>query len=212
MEMFVVKNQNAPIIRNIFVSQKNTNSIMIKILDDIVKQGNKERKANVKTKTKKIATAASKAAKKNKNKKAIEADSKAASKVAQVTGKSKAKRNAKVQQKRGLATTGVANVNDIKKTIEREALKLAKQLVQKAQGNNNNNNKQGNGKQGDNKRKGSKPSIKVSFRPAELGRTTSQNVAKQIGAVLSKAPRKNKNNKFRKNGNFGNANRKVILQ
>ena len=188
------------------------------ITDDLVKQGNKERKAKQVKKTKAgkkvaIATPASKAAKKKAAKKAkVDADSKKAGKVAQQAGKSKAQRNAQVAQKRGLAVTGVASVKDIKATIQREALKLAKQMVQKGDSKSKNNNQS----KGNNSKGKGKPSIKISFRPSELKKTTTGNVAKQIGAVLSKAPSKNKakarKNNNSNNNNNNNGNRRVVLK
>lgn len=73
--------------------------------------------------------AATKAATKKGKKGGMDVESNKSKKLAAVTGKSKAQRGAKVANKRGMALTGVASVKDIKATIQREAIKLAKTMV-----------------------------------------------------------------------------------
>lgn len=198
--------------------------------DDIVKAGQKERKAASKKatakkekaaakkaplkKTKVKAGGAAKAAAKPKGKAATKAatkkgkkggmdvESNKSKKLAAVTGKSKAQRGAKVANKRGMALTGVASVKDIKATIQREAIKLAKTMVG---GNGAKGNNARSGKGGNNNPR----SIKVSFRPSELSRSTNKNTQAQIGALLSKAPKKGGN---RQNIRQPGAERRVVLK
>lgn len=197
---------SSPILQNVMIL------LLLLFIDDIVKQSAKDRKKQLAAKKPKkpvvVATAAAKAGKKNKKNKpskaggGMEIDTKAVSKVAESVGKGKAKRNAQVAQKRGTAMTGVASVKDIQATIAKEAMKLAKQIVAgQQQGKSKGPNEPAQGLSGKKAK-----SMKISFRTSDI-RGNQGAVAKQIGAVLSKGPKKNKNG-----GNSGGAARKVILK
>lgn len=146
--------------------------------------------------------AGTKAATKKGKKGGMDVESARSKKLAAVTGKSKAQRNAKVANKRGMALSGIASVKDIKATIQREAIKLAKTMLGGAKGA-----KAGNGNVRAGAGRGNK-NIKVSFRPSELSRSTNKNTAAQIGALLSKAPKKGNAQRIRQPG----AERRVVLK
>ena len=147
--------------------------------------------------SKKVKAGVKAAAKNGKKGNTMDVETKATKKLATTAGKGKAARAAQLAQKRGQSTTGKASVKDIKATIAKEALKLAKSMIAKSGGNKNIQVRGGNSK-----------AMKISFRPSELGKSTNKNTAAQIGALLSKAPKGKKTQTLRQPG----AERKVILR
>lgn len=85
-------------------------------------------------------------------------------KVAKSVGTTRANRNAAVNQRRGLNNTGKATKAEVNKEVN-------KQLTQRTGGG-----------------------LKISFKPAELQKTTDRTVAQQIRAVLSRHNKANNNN------------------
>jgi hypothetical protein len=175
------------------------------LLDNLVKKSakeNKAKKAKATTAGKKVKKGAAKATtataavapkKGKKAKKTTTAENKS-NKMAVVAVSAKAKRDAKVAAKRGMATTSVVSAKELKATIQKEALKLAKQLIGGAKGAGPARPKKG---------------LKISFRPSELNRTTNKQTSLQIGAILAKAPKGNRNQQVvRQPG----ASRKVIFK
>jgi len=83
-------------------------------------------------------------------------------------GGAKAKRDAAIAKKRGLSATGKATIADVKAAVKKQTAKgKAAKAVVKAVAN--------------------KVPLKISFKPAELGKTTEKTVQLQIKAVLNKS-------------------------
>jgi len=101
---------------------------------------------------------------------------KVSSKVIQSVGAGKAKRAAKADQKRGINTTGVATKQAIKKAVTKVAVGA---LLKK-----------NTPKQRPNVKKGTPVSgLKISFKTADLAKTTEKQTAAQIKAALAKTGR-----------------------
>lgn len=115
-----------------------------------------------------------------------EAKSKAATKV---------KRGNLMAAKRGIAPK--LDTAAIQKTIQTEAKKLAVKMVAAAQNN---------GKGGKGGKKGK--AVKISFRAADLKKTTDKNVARQLQGMLAKSPKKTGAASKKQGG----ATRKIVLK
>jgi len=103
--------------------------------------------------------------------------------MAKVIGTSKAKRNASINQRRGLNTTGKASKADIQKAVMNQKTQLSQ------------NRRRSNGalpiskgiSNGATKgRPNPATGLKISFDPTQLGQTTEKTVSQQIKAVLMK--------------------------
>jgi hypothetical protein len=93
-----------------------------------------------------------------------EKSNKSAAKAAKSAGAVKAKREAAVNQRRGLSTTAKPTKAAVKAAVNKQ---MKKPLITKVKPSN-------------------QASLKISFKPSELAKTTDKNVSAQIKAVLSK--------------------------
>ncbi len=121
-----------------------------------------------------------------------EAKSKAAAKI---------KRGNLMAAKRGMAPK--LDTAAIQKTIQAEAKKLAVRMVAATQGSKG--GKGGKGKGAGNK-KGK--AVKISFRTADLKKTTDKNMARQLQGMLAKSPK----TKGGSNKKQGGASRRIVLK
>lgn len=161
-------------------------------LDDISKANKKaapKKKAAVKPKGAaakvKPSTGKKMGAKRQNSKMAIEEKTpkkaiKAFTKADKSVGGAKAKRDAAIAKKRGLNATGKATKADVKAAVKKVAAKgrAAKAITKSAA-------VQPPKKKAITKAAAAQP-LKISFKPADLGKTTERNVQMQIKAVLSK--------------------------
>lgn len=124
-------------------------------------------------------------------------------------GEAKTKATAKVKKANLLASkrgmTMKMDANTIKRTIQKEAEKLAKKMVASATGKKGGNAAGGRGRN---------KSVKIQFKPADLQRGTDRNTVKQLQGMLKKSPKsKGKNGGNAGRGNGGNGSgRKIILR
>eukprot|EP00602_Paraphysomonas_sp_CaronLab_P009039 CAMPEP_0185025358 /NCGR_PEP_ID=MMETSP1103-20130426/8350_1 /TAXON_ID=36769 /ORGANISM="Paraphysomonas bandaiensis, Strain Caron Lab Isolate" /LENGTH=191 /DNA_ID=CAMNT_0027558547 /DNA_START=67 /DNA_END=642 /DNA_ORIENTATION=- len=166
-------------------------------LDDLIKA---KRKTN-KTKAKK--TIGEKKGVKKNGSTAAERSSKAADKS---VGQAKAKRAAAANKRRGLNATGKATKAEISKAVTNQQAKTAKRVQNKV-------------KTAGIKAKAAKKApalpkggLKISFKPAELSKTTDKKVAAQIIGALSKDPNYNKGNRSAPKPAANQGGRKVQVQ
>lgn len=174
-------------------------------LDDLIKVGRKETKAKAAKKAPavgkkdgkvtgkaaakiKVTSKGTAAKKTKKGGKSMDVDSQPSKNVAKATGKAKAQRNAAVANKRGIAPV-VAGVSQkqINAAIQKEAKKIAQKMMADSMIKSKTGVKAPKGAK-NNGMKGGK-SLQISFKPADLGRTTASNVSKQLRGVLTKAPK-----------------------
>ena len=120
----------------------------------------------------------------------------------------KVKRGNLMASKRGMAPQ--LDTAAIKKTIQAEAKKLAVKMVAAAQGGA----KGGKGKGGVGGRKGK--AVKISFKAADLKKTTDRNLQKQLQGILAKSPKKRGGGGGGGGGGGsrkqGGSNRKIVLR
>mmetsp|Transcript_8504 Transcript_8504/g.14419 ORF Transcript_8504/g.14419 Transcript_8504/m.14419 type:complete len:182 (-) Transcript_8504:183-728(-) len=135
-------------------------------LDAIIKTNKQAKKAEMKVKNpKSAATKGLKSTSEQKNAKNV--------------GQSKAKRAAAIDQKRGLNASGKASTQQIKAAGKKQVAKVqakkpaVKTAALKAQKSSGTTKKSG---------------LRISFKPADLGKTTDKTMAAQIRGVLSKDP------------------------
>mmetsp|Transcript_22852 Transcript_22852/g.20755 ORF Transcript_22852/g.20755 Transcript_22852/m.20755 type:complete len:195 (+) Transcript_22852:52-636(+) len=147
-------------------------------LDELVKNSvkSKPKKSNTRKSTK-LQTKQSQAANSKRNKKINKnamdiADSNSNKKIAQSVGTNKAKRNALINQKRGISSTNKPTKKEIKLSIQKQKSKARPSILKVV------------------KAKAAplppNATMKISFKPADLAKTTDRTVAAQIKNVLSK--------------------------